>query len=157
MMNSNSTRVFQRGARTVAAWAIALSVVAFVLINASAAGRAAVLNEIAALERRAEDAKNDPNIVFPWRSDKQGNVMLLQRLRYDKDGKPMHRESVMRVIPAARFKASAGKIKPTPTKLAKVKHKVAEWHVQKNGDVILLQHRLGLDQKNKPAHETALV
>lgn len=105
----------------------------------------------------AKDGKDGAKVVFPWRADKEGNIMLLQKLRYQHDGKPQQRESVVRVIPAARYKAEAAKVKPVPTKLAKIRHKSAEWHVQKNGDVVLMQHRAGTGKDAKPATETALV
>src|SRR5262245_61255458 len=35
----------------------------------------------------AKDGKDTAKVVFPWRSDKEGNVMLLQKLRYKHEGK----------------------------------------------------------------------
>jgi hypothetical protein len=104
--------------------------------------------------RAAVDDQAEPGVVFPWRSDKQGDVMLLQKLMYKgNDGKARRRESVVRVIPAAQVKP----VKAAATKLAKVKRKVAEWHVQKDGSVVLLQRRLGEGKDGKPAGETALI
>ena len=57
------------------------------------------------------------------------------------------------MFPAAQVKP----VKATPTKLAKVKRKLAEWHVQKDGSVVLLQRRVGEGKDGKPAEETALI
>ena len=105
---------------------------------------------------KKEDAGADPSASFPWRADKQGDVMLLQKLSYREDGKPRHRESVVRVIPAARVEP-VPKGKVPATRLAKVRRKEAAWHVQKDGSVVLLQRRIGVSKAGKPAAETALV
>ena len=46
---------------------------------------------------------------------------------------------------------------PRTTKLMKIRRKSSEWHVQKNGDVALMQNRVGVGKDGKPASETALV
>ena len=97
-----------------------------------------------------------PQLSFPWRADKQGDIMLLQKLSYREEGKHRRRESVMRVIPAAKVEPIP-RDKVAPSRLAKVRRKEAEWHVQKDGSVVLLQRRIGEAKGGKPAVESALV